>query len=173
MSPAAFRDLCGNSLSAADQVLLERLDPAYGISKAGPAYAEPPSPSSSDFINRWLAWERSLRLHLARFRAQRLKRDGGAPVDPPEDPMDAAAVAKAAVVIDSPLEAELFLDKSRWGAIEAFQGLDYFSSNTIFAYLLKLFLMERRSVFTAEEGFAEYKTLYSSIMERGESGEPK
>jgi hypothetical protein len=85
-------------------------------------------------------------------------------VDPPAHPADAAAVAKAAASMDSPLEAELFLDKSRWDAIGIFQGLDYFGQNTIYAYLLKLLLMERRSFFRSEEGFAEYKELYASIM---------
>jgi hypothetical protein len=88
-------------------------------------------------------------------------------VEPPEYPADAAATAKAAVAMTSPLEAELFLDKARWDAIEAFQGLDYFNRNTIYAYLLKLLLMERRSLFKTEEGFAEYKGLYASIMEAG------
>jgi hypothetical protein len=106
-----------------------------------------------------------------------LKWEGAAPVDPPEDPMDAAAVARASVVIESPLEAELFLDQARWNAIEALQGLQYFSANTIYAYLLKLFLMERRSLFKVEEGFAEYKGLYTAILAAAstnvESGEPK
>jgi hypothetical protein len=94
----------------------------------------------------------------------------------------AALAAKAALAIESPLEAELFLDKSRWDAIESLQGIDYFTRNTIFGYLLKLLLMERRSFFKAEEGFIEYKGLYASIMEAAgglasvtsiESGEPK
>jgi hypothetical protein len=66
--------------------------------------------------------------------------------------------------MDSPLEAEIFLDGARWKAIEEFQGLSYFSVNTVYAYLLKLLLMERRSCFRTEEGFTEYKELYASIM---------
>jgi hypothetical protein len=137
-------------------------------------------PAASDFINKWRDWERSLRLNLARYRVQRLKREGGQSVDPPDYPADAAAAAKAAAAIDSPLEAEIFLDKARWDAIEFFQGIDYFSRNTIFAYLLKLRLLERRALFKVEEGFSEYKGLYTSIIEdseeaskRVESGVPK
>jgi hypothetical protein len=73
--------------------------------------------------------------------------------------------------MDSPLEAEIFLDKARWSALEQFQGIAYFNENTIYAYLLKLQLMERRLAFKTEEGFAEYKTLYASILEN--AGEPK
>jgi hypothetical protein len=144
--------------------------------QTGPAYAEAPRDSPAVFINRWRNWERALRLNLARYRALRFKREGGAgnevsTVDPPEYPADAAAAAKAAAAMDSPLEAEIFLDKARWDAIELFQGIHYFSSNTIYAYLLKLRLCERRTLFRAEEGFAEYKGLYASIMEQ--SGVPK
>ncbi|MDR2402837.1 MAG: hypothetical protein LBD78_02290 [Spirochaetaceae bacterium] len=177
MSSAAFRELCKTALSPADAALLDFcvLDP--DPVSAEPVYGEAPAATSSAFLNKWRHWERTLRLNLARYRAQRLKREGGAPADPPEDPADATATAKAAVSMESPLEAELFLDKSRWDAIEAFQGLDYFNRNTIYAYLLKLLLMERRSLFRIEEGVREYQGLYASILaarpDDGESGEPK
>jgi hypothetical protein len=87
-------------------------------------------------------------------------------VEPPGLPPEAEAAAKAAASLESPLEAELLLDKARWDAIGTLQGLDYFGRNTVYAYLLKLLLMERRSSFKSEEGFADYKTLYASIMER-------
>jgi hypothetical protein len=164
MSSAAFRELCKTALSPADAALLDFcvLDPA--ASSPGLAYGEVPGTTSSVFLDKWRLWERALRLNLARYRAQRLKREDGAPVDPPEDPADAAATAKAAVSMESPLEAELFLDRSRWDAIESFQGLDYFNRNTIYAYLLKLLLMERRSLFRIEEGIREYQGLYASIL---------
>jgi hypothetical protein len=186
MGVGYFIDLCKGSLSPADAALLEfcTLDPAPA---GGSAYAENPAAVQSDLIDQWRSWERALRLNLARYRTQKIKREGGAPVDPPDYPADAAAAAKTAVAMDSPLEAELFLDKARWDAIEAFQGLDYFDRNTIYAYLLKLQLLERWALFKADEGFAEYKGLYASIMAhsmsensisenasiRTESGEPK
>ncbi|MDR2069679.1 MAG: hypothetical protein LBP71_07410 [Spirochaetaceae bacterium] len=186
MSSRAYRELCRTLLGPGDRALLDccSLDPDPGA--AFPSYGEPPRPGDSGFIDRWRNWERVLRLNLARYRAQRIKREGGAPVDPPEHPADAAAAAKAAAAMDSPLEAELYLDKARWDAIEAFQGLSGFSRNMVFAYLLKLLLMERRALFKTEEGFSEYKGLYAAIMERAsgasgtgtastsiESGEPK
>jgi hypothetical protein len=153
---------------------------SFGTAPPGPSYGEPPPGTSSAFIDQWRTWERALRLNLARYRAQRVKREGTAPAEAPEYPANAAAAAKTAAAMESPLEAELFLDKSRWDAIEAFQGLDYFGRNTIYAYLLKLLLMERRAAFRTEEGFREYKGLYASILETAgrastsnESGEPK
>jgi hypothetical protein len=185
MSPEAFKSLCDYQLDPADRALLEycTLDGGFAFKEGFPAYGEAPEPTSSAFINGWRSWERALRLHLARLRFQRLKPEGGAALAaPPEGMAQAALAAKTALAIESPLDGELFLDKSRWDTIESLQGIDYFTRNTIFGYLLKLLLMERRSFFKAEEGFVEYKGLYASIMEAAgglasvtsiESGEPK
>jgi hypothetical protein len=124
-------------------------------------------PSPSAFINRWKEWEGVLRLNLARGRFQKLKREG-AVLEAPDYPANAAAVAKTALAMESPLEAEIFLDKARWDAIESFQGINNFSEDAMYAYLLKLLLMERRAAFKTEEGITEYKALYAAIL-----GEPK
>jgi hypothetical protein len=93
-------------------------------------------------------------------------------VEPPAHPADAAVAAvKAAAAAESPLEAELLLDKARWDAIEVLQGINYFDRNTIYAYLLKLFLLERREAFQVEEGFTEYKSLYATILDSVRSGD--
>jgi hypothetical protein len=169
MSAAAFKALAAENLGSPDRALLDlcTLDAGEGALK----------PGAPDYLKRWRAWERALRLHLARLRFQRLKgnlvsAEFAAPADPPEGFPDAALAAKAALALESPLEAELFLDKSRWDLIEALQGFDYFHVNTVFGYLLKLLLMERRSAFKVEEGFAEYKALYASIMEAAPEGNP-
>jgi hypothetical protein len=153
MSSGHFRELCEDGLSAADAALLPCLALDPFSSKGGAA---------SPFISKWNEWEKVLRANLAKYRAAKQRRE--APADVPDYPAGAAAAAKAAVSIDSPLEAEIFLDGARWKAIEEFQGLSYFSVNTAYAYLLKLLLMERRSCFRTEEGFTEYKELYASIM---------
>lgn len=124
--------------------------------------AEPFRAVDSDFINGWRRRERSLTLVLAQLRAARLKTES-----PPVEhwDMDAENQAKAAIAMDNPLEAELFLDKGRWDAVESLLKNTYFGVNAVYAYMLKLQLIERRAAFKTEEGFAEYKTLYASIME--------
>ncbi|MDR2499477.1 MAG: hypothetical protein LBD37_00170 [Treponema sp.] len=186
MTPDAFKAKCQDFLTAKDVGLLDRCaldpEPAGAGEAQAPAYGKPLQATGSHFIDAWRTWELSLRLNLARFRAQRLKREGGAAVDPPDYPAGAVSAAKAAAFMDSPLEAELFLDKTRWDAIEGLEGFHYFGVTTMYAYLLKLRLMERRALFKAEEGFAEYTGLYTAIMDasmaehaskRNESGEPK
>lgn len=176
MSSAAFRDLAKSLLDGPDAALMDLVDLDPGEKKeggfdAGPSYANNAPSSGSDFIDRWREWERSLRLNLAHHRAQRLKREGGASVEPPGYPGDAvSAVAKAVASAESPLDAELLLDRARWEAIECLEGTDYFDRNTVYAYLLKLLLLERRAAFQVQEGFAEYKSLYASILDRVQSG---
>jgi hypothetical protein len=176
MSSGAFKDLAKSLLSEHDAALMDFItldpQPLKSGEEEGVSYADNAAASGSDFIDRWREWERSLRLNLARHRSIKTRREGGAPVEPPIHPADAAAAAvKAVAATESPLEAEILIDKARWSAIDYLQGIDYFDRNTIFAYLLKLILLERRASFKAEEGFAEYKSLYASILDR--VGEPK
>ncbi|MDR1074109.1 MAG: hypothetical protein LBL45_10625 [Treponema sp.] len=166
MTSQAFIELCKRELSPSDTSLLDLCTLNPDIKENAPA-------SSSAFIEVWSAWERTLRLNLARYRSLKLKREGGtaggaygaAGIEPPAYPADAAAAAKAAFAIESPLEAELFLDQARWNAIESLQGLSYFGENAVYAYLLKLRLLERKALFKAEEGFAEYTMLYAAILD--------
>ena len=179
MSSAAFIALAHETMSQADAALLDFCtldpDPVKEEENAGPqevkptvpkndgpSYAMPAPPTHSEFINRWREWERSLRLNLARNRAVKLRWE--ASVDAPEYPADAVLAAKNAMTIESPLEAELFLDKARWDAIESFQGINIFSESAMYAYLLKLLLLERKADFDMEEGFTEYKALYTAIL---------
>jgi hypothetical protein len=175
-----FVELCRTFLSTQDFSLLQycRLDPEGNQPLAfGPGYQFLPEPVGSPLLDNWRIWERTLRLHLARQRLQHVKGEQQSLADAPADPMDAAMAAKNAVAIESPLEAELFLDRARWSAIEALQGFDYFGRDTVYAYYLKLQLLERRQKFQVDEGFEAYQGLYASIMDAAQSriyaGEPK
>jgi hypothetical protein len=176
MSSVAFKEQCRCFLGPGDKAQLDRCGfdvPPEVPSRLKPMPGEPEALSSA-FIKNWREWERSLRLNLVRFRSQRLKREGAGEV--PEYPADAVQAAKSASAVDSPLEAEIVVDRARWDAIERLRGIDNFGSNYVFAYLLKLFLMERWNSFKTEEGFVEYKTLYTAIVENygsTESGVPK
>jgi hypothetical protein len=156
VSSAAFKELCREHLSKKDFELLKYC--VCGMTEG----AEPFNAVDSTFIDGWRKRERTLTLGLAQFRAARLKMDA-LPVEHWDT--DAENQAKTAVTMDNPLEAELFLDKGRWDAVENLQKTTYFGVNAVYAYMLKLLLIERRAAFKTEEGFAEYKALYASIME--------
>ncbi len=164
-------------MSAQDAALLDlcALDPA-ALTADGAAVAFDAA-AASPLIGGWFAWERALRQALARLRGQKLGRDAAELAQPPADALDAIAVAKAALAIDSPLEAESFLDRARWDAVEELQARNYFDRDTVYGYMIKLLLLERKALFRVEEGFAEYKAIYASVMEAAStsiaSGEPK
>ena len=168
MSSEAFKELAKPLLGTRDAALLDIVSPdpyPAELCAEGPSYFKSAPSSGSDFIDKWRDWERALRLNLARHRASKLNWEGAAPVDAPTEPSEAVAAASRVMAsYDSPLEAELHLDRERWDVIEALQGMDTFSSNSIFAYLLKLMLLERHASFQTEKGFIEYKSLYASIV---------
>jgi hypothetical protein len=168
MSSARFKELCAEFMTAPDLSLLDfcAVDPPASSVSTGSA-----------LIDSWTVWERALRIHLSRLRAGRLKRDASALPEAPIEPFEAASVAKAALTVESPLEAEQYLDRARWGTLDSLLGLDYFCRDTVYAYLIKLLLLERKTFFRAEDGFAEYQAIYASVMEAAPtsiaSGEPK
>jgi len=162
MQPEAFKDLVRPMLSAEDAAFIDKvsLDPQAFTGVCG-----------SDFIDGWRNWEWALRLNLAKNRAIKAKREGSITVEPPALPTDAVAAANRAVAeSESPLEAEIALDKARWSAIDSLLGYEYFDRNTVFAYLLKLLILQRRASFQTEIGFAEYKSLYAAILDGVQQG---
>jgi len=155
-SSEEFRELCRALLEPADAELIKYCyyDPELAVHTT--------QPTGSDFIDLLMARERKLILNLAYQRAARLKRL--CPGDPPHDMPRAEAVAMAAFEMDDPLEAALYIDRARWGALESMLGIDIFGVNNIYAYLMKLQLLERRQNFNAERGTAAYRERYDSIL---------
>jgi len=163
MSPQAFKELARPLLSAEDSALLDMV--SLDLQPSNKPL------SGSDFIDGWREWERALRLNLARHRAVKSKRESAVTAEPPVIPADAPAAAlRAMAAMESPLEAEVVLNKARWSAIESLQGIDYFDRNIVFAYLLKLLILQRHDSFQAEAGFSEYKSLYASILGSAQTG---
>ena len=168
MSSDAFKALAESNLGEEDLVYLEdlSLDPCSGQSKEGNAYAESAPSTGCDFLDGWREWERTLRLNLAKHRAIHLKRENVTNTEPPLMPQDAAGAAIKAVTGDgNALEGELLIDKARWNAIDSLAGIDMFDRNNVYAYFLKLLLLERREAFKTDKGFSEYQSLYAEIIE--------
>ena len=155
MSSAHFKELAADLLEDSDLKVMDYLtfNDVFSENKSG-----------CDFVKNWKNWERALKLNLAKERAIKLKKDIQL-TDIPFFPQEAAITAVKAVDEKSPLDGEILLDKARWNAIDSIAGSDYYSVNNIYAYYLKLLLLERRQSFNTEKGFAEYKTLYASILE--------
>jgi len=161
MTPEAFRELATPLLDGCDAALLD----ALGSGLKPPSGAAAEVSSGSDFIDGWREWERILRLNLVKYRGAKLKREAPA-TEPPVLPSDAVSAASKAAQ-ESPLEGELTIDRARWHAIDTLlEGSGPFDRNVVFAYLLKLIILNRQALFQTERGFSEYKSLYASILEK-------
>jgi hypothetical protein len=163
-SAEEFREECAYHLAPRDTALLRYCTYEAAVTMA----AQAAKPTGSAFIDALLARERTLLLNLAHLRAARLKRQ--LPGEPSRDASGAEIAAKTAFEMGDPLEAEVFLDRGRWDALDALAGLDLFSVNIVYAYLMKLQLLERRQRFDAEKGFAGYKELYDAILNKYNAG---
>jgi hypothetical protein len=172
MSSDDFKNLAETLLSNKDASLM-------GCLSLDPFPAEEDDSKKSrrstgcNFIDSWRKWERDFRLIVAKQRVHHLKWD--VPVaDPSDFHIDIVATVSKAIDGQHPLEGEVLLDKTRWHAIEDLAGNDYFHRDNVFAYFLKLLLLERRQSFNVDKGFSEYKSLYASILESAHNslGEP-
>lgn len=121
-----------------------------------------PEKTASPLIEKWNEGERNLRLALAKLRADKL----GKHFDSDNQSFSAGLLqaARTAVEIESPMEAEKFLNKYRLDFLETLRPMDSFSEEYVFYYGLKLRLIERIRKFDSESGEAAYRNIYGSIM---------
>ena len=159
LSYDTFLSLMQNCVSKKDYALLKDLSllPALECKKTGVA-----------FLDRWAEYERSLRASLAKTRAENLNWSLS-PEDERrfniEEALDVKTVAREAVAISDPLQAERFLNKARISAVKQIVGLASFNRDALFAYAITLLLKMRSERFNVEAGQAEYKAIYEKILE--------
>jgi hypothetical protein len=176
MTSEHFKALAESLMSEKDASMMKHLglDPNPDDT-ASPAYKDKAKPTGCKFVDEWREWERTLRLNIAKNRAHYLKRESEMLLEIPVESDATNTAAKAVTAELNPLDAELLIDKARWITICSLAGHNYFGRNNVFAYYLKLVLMERKALFSVENGFAEYNSLYDSIIENEHKslGEPK
>lgn len=119
-------------------------------------------------LRRFWQWEVSLRNELVRVRAAATARDPGPWLREGESSPETVQIAQAAIRIDSPLEAEDFLDRNRWKKIEELSAGEFFSLEWLTAYALKLKILLRRSGFDRDRGASRYDQLYDEILSRSD-----
>ena len=119
-------------------------------------------PSGSALIEAWNRGEQNLRLALGKVRADKLNKQFDS-----ENRIftaDLMQTVRAAVEMDSPMEAEKLLNRYRMDYLESIKPMDFFSEEFVFYYCLKLKLILRMRQFDAENGRTAYKNIYNSIM---------
>ncbi len=153
-----FTELCQRFLGKKAQGELKKI-----------TLAPPRNPEkSSTLIEKWNEGERNLRLALAKLRADKMNKNFDAETQ--SFPAGLLQAARTAVEIESPMEAETFLNKYRLDFLETLRPMDSFSEEYVFYYGLKLKLIERIRKFDSESGEAAYRNIYGSIM-NGERSE--
>jgi len=159
LSSQEFLSLCQRNISPEDCAEVAEA-PAYLIG------ARVPESFRSDFLRKFVAWERTFRNELARLRARRAERNEEAFVRPSQRSDEAARAAMSCFSVEDPYQAELMLERERWNAIERLSSLSSFDLDFIIAYRLKLEINARLDRFAMESGKEGYKALYGDIIGR-------
>ncbi|MBE5921962.1 MAG: DUF2764 family protein [Lachnospiraceae bacterium] len=118
--------------------------------------------SSSALVEAWNEGERNLRLALGKVRADKMKKSFD--IENKSLPIGLIKAASTAVEIESPLEAEKFLNRYRLDFLETLRPMDTFSEDFVFYYGLKLKLLVRARQFDADIGETAYRNIYNSIL---------
>ena len=154
LNSSQFRELASRYISEGEKAVLD------GLSLVPPKEL---SSTKSVFLDTWYEKERNLRFALAQIRAQKMKKDS-VPL-PPGCTADIITAARTAVGMDSPLSAEQFLYEYRLRLLEDIRPLDGFSIDAVYAYGVKLMLVERMRKFEVENGKTSYHSLYDNILD--------
>jgi hypothetical protein len=71
---------------------------------------------------------------------------------------------RQAISNENALDAELSLLSLKWKYLDEIAALHYFDVEALLSYAVKLQLLKRKSLFTKEEGNAEFKRLFSNLQ---------
>lgn len=129
-----FLGFCREQLSSSDFKIITRVSIL--------PYEKIEDVSSS--LREWKRFDISLRNEIARSRATKKAKDVFAYIRG-EDSTDPFIAPFAHLVAnqDSPLEAELSIDRKRWDKIEELKKGHYFDIDYLIAYMLELQILER------------------------------
>jgi hypothetical protein len=118
----------------------------------------------SRFLNSIAAWERCLRNEMSRLRARKVQANEELYLRESELSSEGMRIAQAAFAMEDPLQAELFIERERWKAIEISSALSDFQLDAICAYRLRLAIAERVAAIQVEAGKEHYARLYDEIL---------
>ena len=148
-----FKELCSRFMDKKNLSVLDgiTLEPSYYLEKTG-CY----------LLDTWYDYERKLRIALGQLRGLRMKKAFvGNDIVVDSDIMQSA---RTAMGFDSPLEAEQYINSLRLAKINSLWPSDNFSTEAVFAYGLKLKLLNRIARFNEEKGMASYRKIYDRIL---------
>ncbi len=118
----------------------------------------------SDVAETFRKWEISLRNELVHLRAAAMGLEAEQFLVKGERFTDTASLAAHAFKQESPLDAEEALNRGRWQFLENLKVGHFFDLDFLVLYSLQLQILERKSCFVEETGFARYQEIYQNIL---------
>ena len=121
--------------------------------------------SSVSVIERWVSWESSLRNELVKLRGASLGVESDRYIRDAEINTESPGIARSAFKLESPLAAEEIINKARWDFLNEIEVSHYFDLEKIIVYSLRLQILERKKMFTIENGDKNFQIIYENIKE--------
>jgi hypothetical protein len=162
MDEQEFLETCARTMDKEDYLEIESVSAAL-------VSADDKVHFRSEFLDRYVSWEKNFRNELSRLRARKLGRNEEAFFRPARPADDAARSAGLCFSAEDPFQAELALERERWNAIERYSSLSAFDLDFLIAYRLKLAINQRIQRLAREAGEAGYNRLYKDILGRASS----
>ena len=121
-------------------------------------------PSSHPFLQKWQQFASMVQRELNDQRSKKLGLAAPKYRNEGEKEFRIGEAVRQAISNENALDAELSLLELKWKYLEEAVALHYFDVEALLAYAVKLQLLERKSLFTKEEGNAEFKRLFSNLQ---------
>ncbi len=150
-----FLSICKSGLSEVDYLSIEEL-----------TKSEPCVDRVTPLARKFLIWNYNLMNSLAVLRAADKKVDSNVYLRDVELVTGVSDIVDSAMKIDSPLEAEIFLDNQRWSFIDTIKVGHMFDMDALSAYYFQLAISERVSNFDVEKGVLKYREVYHNIVKQ-------
>lgn len=151
-----FLPLCETQLTGKDFKILQN-------THISPISKKKPSCTSLD---KWQAWEKSLRNELVKLRARNLGKDPRPYLREVPFFTEIHSITQEAFNEESLLTAEDILFIARWQKLSELEAGHFFDIDKIVIYYLKLQLLQGKNLFNFEEGKQFFETLYNDIIDK-------
>ncbi len=132
------------------------------LSKSRLGFSEP---TGFVFADQILSWEKELRLELAKARLAKLKFEPPRPLPDSDGRHVLLEKARTALAMDSPLEAECYLNNLRWCFIEEMGVSHFFDLEALIVYYFKLQIALRQEKFQKDLGREAFEKTYAAVTE--------
>lgn len=151
-----FLASCLNQLTDKDFKILQNTH-LLPISKKKP---------SCTSLDKWQAWEKSLRNELVKLRARNLSKDPRPYLREVAFFTEIQSIVQEAFSETSLLKAEDILYKARFKKLSELEAGHFFDIDKIVIYYLKLQLLQENNLFAFEEGKQFFQNLYNGMIDK-------